>query len=153
MLKGRFIKLANSSISCFTKYYIGSYQRYPFNLSLGSHDWGIKMSVLNDLLMQASDWLKPYSLQLSVAFVATLLVIYGDAINKAVRMFVRPYPFLVRIAAFIVLCTLGYGALTVWGSGQINKLMHQLPSALFAPVVVGAFILLGILAERFHKKS
>ena len=111
------------------------------------------MSWLSDILIHANDWLKPYSLQLSVAFVATLLVIYGDAINKTVRIFVRPYPFLVRITTFVVLCTLGYGALTVWGSGQINKLVHQLPSALFAPVVVGAFIVLGILAERFHKKS
>lgn len=92
-------------------------------------------------------------MQLSVAFVATLLVIYGDAINKTVRVFVKPYPFLVRISAFVVLCTLGYGALTVWGSGQLHQLMHQIPATLFAPVVLVSFIILGVLAERFHKKS
>ncbi|MGK0443227.1 MAG: hypothetical protein ACJA1U_000149 [Bermanella sp.] len=113
----------------------------------------MEMNWITDLLLQANQWLKPYSLQLSVAFVATLLVIYGDAINKTVRIFVKPYPFLVRITAFVVLCTLGYGALTVWGSSQVNQLIHRLPSTLFAPVVVGAFVVLGVLAERFHKKG
>jgi len=111
------------------------------------------MSWITDLLLQAGAWLKPYSMQLAVAFVATLLVIYGDAINKTVRVFVKPYPFLVRITAFIVLCTLGYGALTVWGSGQVHQLMLHLPGVLFAPVVFAAFIILGVLAERFHKKG
>lgn len=111
------------------------------------------MNWITDLLLQANGWLKPYSMQMAVAFVATLLVIYGDAINKTVRVFVKPYPFLIRITAFVVLCTLGYGALTVWGSAQVHKLIHQLPNVLFAPVVLCAFILLGVLAERFHKKG
>lgn len=111
------------------------------------------MSWITDLLLQANGWLKPYSMQMSVAFVATLLVIYGDAINKTVRVFVKPYPFLIRITAFVLLCTLGYGAITVWGSAQFHKLIHQLPNTLFAPVMLAAFILLGFLAERFHKKG
>lgn len=111
------------------------------------------MGWITDLLLQANAWLKPYTMQLAVAFVATLLVIYGDAINKTVRAFVKPYPFVVRITTFVVLCTLGYGALTVWGSNQVHKYMHQIPATLFAPVVFAAFILLGVLAERFHKKG
>ncbi len=111
------------------------------------------MSWITDLLLQANGWLKPYSMQMSVAFVATLLVIYGDAINKTVRVFVKPYPLLIRITAFVLLCTLGYGAITVWGSAQLHKLIHQLPNTLFAPVMLAAFILLGFLAERFHKKG
>lgn len=111
------------------------------------------MSWITDLLLQANGWLKPYSMQLAVAFVATLLVIYGDAINKTVRVFVKPYPFIIRITAFVVLCTLGYGALTVWGSNQIHQLMQQMPAMFFAPVVFTAFIILGVLAERFHKKG
>jgi hypothetical protein len=111
------------------------------------------MNGITELLLQAHAWLKPYSMQLAVAFVATLLVIYGDAINKTVRVFVKPYPFVVRIMAFVVLCTLGYGALTVWGSAQVHKLIHQIPAVFFAPVVLTAFIILGALAERFHKKG
>jgi len=111
------------------------------------------MGWLTDLLLQATAWLKPYSMEMAVAFVATLLVIYGDAINKTVRVFVKPYPFVIRITAFVVLCTLGYGAMTVWGSAQVHSLMLKLPSTLFAPVVFFAFVILGVLAERFHKKG
>ncbi len=111
------------------------------------------MAWLTDLLIQATAFLKPYSLQMSVALVATLLVIYGDAINRTVRVFVKPYPFVLRISAFVLLCTLGYGALTVWGAGQLRHLMTLIPDTLFAPVMALAFIIVGILAERYHKST
>jgi len=111
------------------------------------------MAWLTDLLLQATAFLKPYSLQMSVALVATLLVIYGDAINRTVRVFVKPYPFLLRISAFVLLCTLGYGALTVWGSGQVRQLMLLIPDTVFAPAMALAFIILGVLAERYHKST
>jgi len=107
--------------------------------------------MLHSLLNDASAWLKPYSAEMAVAFVATLLVIYGDSFNRVVRVFVKPYPMVLRISAFILLCTLGYGAITVWGSGQLNALILTLPNVYFAPVVVTAFIVLGVLAERYHK--
>lgn len=111
------------------------------------------MDWLTNLLLQATAYLKPYSLQMSVALVATLLVIYGDAINRTVRIFVKPYPFILRISAFVLLCTLGYGALTVWGAGQIRTLMAMLPDTLFGPVMLLAFIIVGALAERYHKNT
>lgn len=109
------------------------------------------MGWLTDLLMQGAGWLRPYSGEMAVAFVATLLVIYGDAINKTVRVFVKPYPIVLRITAFVALCTIGYGTMTVWGSGQVKNLMTQIPDTLFAPIMLLAFIMLGFLAERFHK--
>ena len=109
------------------------------------------MSWITDLLMQGSQWLRPYSGEMAVAFVATLLVIYGDAINRTVRIFVKPYPLLLRITAFVALCTIGYGTLTVWGSGQVKDAMQMVPDMFFAPLMLCAFVLLGFLAERFHK--
>ena len=109
------------------------------------------MSFITDLLMQGAAWIKPYTGQLAVAFVATLLVIYGDAINKTVRVFVKPYPFLLRIFAFVLLCTLGYGTVTVWGSGQVKTLLLQVPDIYLPIVILCAFTILGVLAERYHK--
>ena len=109
------------------------------------------MAWITDLLMQGSAWLRPYSGEMAVAFVATLLVIYGDAINATVRVFVKPYPMVLRITAFVALCTIGYGTMTVWGSGQVKNLMVQVPDLVFAPLMLTAFIILGFLAERFHK--
>lgn len=111
------------------------------------------MSSIAEYLLQATQWLKPYSLQMSIALIATILVIYGNAINRTVRVFVKPYPFVIRITAFVLLCTLGYGALTVWGASQIRNLMTMIPNLFFAPVMLLAFILLGFLAERYHKSK
>jgi hypothetical protein len=109
------------------------------------------MNWIVDLLIQGAAHIKPYSGQLAVAFVATLLVIYGDAINRTVRIFVKPYPFVLRITAFVLLCTLGYGAATVWGSSQVSQLLLQIPDVYLPLVVLAAFIVLGVLAERYHK--
>ena len=109
------------------------------------------MNIVSDVLLQASAYLRPHSGQMAVALVATVLVIYGDAINRTVRIFVKPYPFILRISAFVVLCTLGYGALTVWGAGQLKGFMVTIPDMYFAPAVLAAFITLGFLAERYHK--
>lgn len=109
------------------------------------------MNWITDFLLQGAAWIKPYTGQLAVAFVATLLVIYGDAINRTVRVFVKPYPFLLRISAFVLLCTLGYGALTVWGSGQVKQLLSSIPDIYLPIVIFSAFVVLGVLAERYHK--
>lgn len=109
------------------------------------------MNWIMDGLLQGAAWLKPYSGQLSVAFVATLLVIYGDAINRTVRVFVKPYPFALRITAFVLLCTLGYGALTVWGSSKVRELLTAVPDVYLPLVIASAFVILGVLAERYHK--
>jgi hypothetical protein len=109
------------------------------------------MNWITDLLIQGASEIKPYNGQLAVAFVATLLVIYGDAINRTVRVFVKPYPFVLRITAFVLLCTLGYGTATVWGSSQVKQLLVQIPDMYLPLVVLAAFVVLGILAERYHK--
>jgi len=109
------------------------------------------MDWLNQLLLEATSNLKPYSYQLSVAMVATLLVIYGNTINRTLRALVKPYPFVIRVSAFILLCTFGYGLLSVWGATQLRLVMSSLPNLYFAPTIVALFILLGVLAERFHK--
>lgn len=109
------------------------------------------MDWLNHLLLDATSNLKPYSSQLAMAMVATLLVIYGNAINRTLRALVKPYSFVIRVSAFILLCTLGYGALTVWGASQLKQLISTLPNLYFTPVMLASFVFLGVLAERFHK--
>jgi hypothetical protein len=109
------------------------------------------MDWITSLLVEGAGYIKPYNGQLAVAFVATLLVIYGDAINRTVRVFVKPYPFILRITAFVLLCTLGYGTVTVWGSGQLKQLITQIPDVYLPLVILGAFVILGVLAERYHK--
>lgn len=105
-------------------------------------DWMI--SLFSDLGHQ----LKPYNQQISLALVASLLVIAGGDINRVVKNQIRRYHFIVRTLIFILISTFGYGAVTVLLTGLIKTQLATLNSFYFVLVVIGAFIVLGIYAER-----
>ena len=97
-----------------------------------------------------AEQLRPYSGQIALALVATSLVLYGDAINRWVRKLVRRQMVLVRVTVFIALCTFGYGALTIWLTPWLSSWLVGLSALHFVLAVTGGFILIGILAERYH---
>lgn len=82
------------------------------------------------------------------SIVATLMVIYGTAINQRIRKALKPMPFLARVVCFVLICAVGYG----WLSWSIVKccvglLAHVSPATLVVTVVL-AFCGVGWLAER-----
>jgi len=104
-----------------------------------------------DFLLTLSSWIKPYNQDISLAIVATLLVIFGNSINRAVRRSVRNYWIIVRVTAFIALCTFGYGAITVWVVPLLAKALLWLPAAYYGACIVAGFIVLGLMAERYQR--
>jgi len=93
-------------------------------------------------------WLRQYILMIAMAQVATILVIFGNKINALVKVLVSPYPFFVRISAFIALCTFGYGALTAYTTPLYAGILKSLNSTMLLPVVLITFIVIGIVTER-----
>ena len=106
------------------------------------------MTTILDLIAQASGLARPHLGTISTSFTLVLLVIYGDNINRAVKKRVRNQPFLLRTFSFVVLCAFGYGLLTVWLTPLLTKAFLLLGDRYLAPVVVLAFVALGMLAER-----
>ena len=104
------------------------------------------------LINQVAGWLRPHTDDIALALVATLLVIFGDTINDMVRKLVRPQPVWVRVGVFIALCTFGYGMLSVWLTPLLEGYLRTLSATVFLSVVVGAFVLVGILAERYNSR-
>jgi len=102
------------------------------------------MNYLNSL----GQWTQPYLADIALALVATLLVIYGDDINKAVTRKIGKKNFLVRFGVFIALCTFGYGLLTVHITRWVTFGLSRIPTEYLVLGVLGAFVILGILAER-----
>ena len=94
------------------------------------------------------DLTQTYSDEISLAFVATLLVLFGDKINSFVRRRIIKWFFLMRIFIFVLLCAIGYGVIAV----TVHPLVHigflRIPRDYSFMVVVISFIILGILAER-----
>ena len=80
--------------------------------------------------------------------VATLLVLYGDNMNKAIKRQINQYHFLVRTLIFILVCAFGYGLLLTWLAPMLAQFLSQIPRLYLGISVLGIVVLLGILAER-----
>ena len=89
-----------------------------------------------------------YTDEISLAFVATLLVLFGDKINSFVRRRVIEWFFLLRIVIFVLLCAVGYGAITVTIQPIIHHAFLHIPRDYSFLFVVISFTILGVLAER-----
>lgn len=97
---------------------------------------------------ELSSWFWDYRQLLVTTWVAVLLVIYGGELNALVRRVMQPYHFLMRMAAFILLCTFGYGALAVYGQLGINFALIHIDRSWFAGIVIAVYLILSVLAER-----
>lgn len=106
------------------------------------------MELIYDVLFALADWIRPHSDNIALALIATLLVVYGDDINQMVKKQLRPYPYLIRLVGFVILCAFGYGALTVYATPVIESLISRIPALYLAPATVSLFLLVGLLAER-----
>ena len=106
------------------------------------------MEMVKQFILPLSAWMRPHLAFITMAFTTALLVIYGDYINRAVKQHFRQNHFLVRTTAFILLCSVGYGLLTKWLTPAVTFALLYFGEPLFAPVVILAFVGLGILAER-----
>lgn len=111
------------------------------------------MSVLTDLLAYLSSLIRPHLAFVAAALVATLLVIYGNNINRAVWNLVRGAHFLVRTAVFVALCAFGYGALTVFLIPFVIRVLRSAGPYWLAPIVIIIFILVGWLAEKNSRRG
>jgi len=99
-------------------------------------------------LIDFSRSLYPLLGHISLAILATLLVIYGSQINQIVKRHVSGWHFIFRTLIFILLCTFGYGALLVYGAPLLGKWLGSVSPLYLGPVVLLIFISLGVLAER-----
>ena len=106
------------------------------------------MDIFTEILVWLSAHMRPWVPQIAIALLATLLVLYGPVINRKVRALLGNAHFLLRLLAFVLLCTFGYGLLLVWSAPLLARFMAGLGSLYLAPVVIIAFLLLGYAAER-----
>lgn len=106
------------------------------------------MSMLLDFLTQIGSVLRPYNSDVALALVASLLVITGSDINRYIKRQISSANFVVRTTIFIVVCTFGYGALTVLLTNVVKTQLASLSNSYLAITVLACFLALGIYAER-----
>ena len=96
----------------------------------------------------AASHIRPYSDDIALAMVATALVIFGDHLNQLLRQLVKRQPLWLRLMAFIALCTVGYGALSVWLTPILGSWLGRLPGWQLLLVVIGGFVSVALLAQK-----
>lgn len=106
------------------------------------------MNFLLDLNSSAAAELRPYLQDIALALVATLLVIFGDHVNGILKRAVASWIFIARIGVFVLMCTFGYGLLTLWGQPLVYWLLTHLDPIFRPLVILFSFCFLGFLAER-----
>lgn len=103
------------------------------------------------MIIQFSQWIYPWLGEISTAIMATVLVIYGDTINRLLKRQISGLHFLFRTVIFILLCTFGYGALLIYATPVLKDLLASLGMIYLGPLIVGVFITLGTLAEKKNR--
>jgi len=106
------------------------------------------MNIIYDLNLQLARHMNLHLSDIALAIVATCLVIYGNNLNNYIKRFVSSWIFIARISAFILMCTFGYGLLTVWLQPVLTIVLKQITVTYLPVSVVAIFVLLGVLAER-----
>lgn len=95
-----------------------------------------------------SEWMRPRLLTICTALVATVLIIYGNNLNRIVRNLVRRWHFAVRLLAFVLICAFGYGFMTVFLGSVLARGLGGLGNGVLSPVVLVCFLVIGVLAEQ-----
>lgn len=83
-----------------------------------------------------------------MCIIATLLVIFGNDINRFVRSLLVKQYFIVRLGIFVLVCAMGYGVATLFLADILFKMLATIPKQYLALSMVIIFILLGLTAEK-----
>ena len=108
------------------------------------------MNTIADLLTRFSGWIEAhhYLLEISLAQIATILVVYGGEMARYFRNLLKKNPFFIRVLGFIFLNAFGIGIATVFGGRLLTAFYRGFSPVFRMPVIFVVFIVIGVLAER-----
>lgn len=100
------------------------------------------------VLNYLSRWTQPYYSEIALTILATILVVYGDVLNKHIKRMISPYHFVIRTFVFVLVCAFGYGLLVVFATPYVKQLILWVPNLYRGLTVISVFLILGYLAEH-----
>lgn len=96
---------------------------------------------------QITNFLRQHLHDMAIAMIATLLVIFGNDINRFIKSLVKKHHFIVRLTIFVLVCAIGYGLATVFLADFLVAMLRSIPRQFLALSIVIIFIFLGLAAE------
>lgn len=106
------------------------------------------MDLILDLLATVSRWSRGYLDEVSLAVMATLLVLYGPALNARLQRLIGNLNFILRTLLFVLACLLIYGLAIIYLSPLLAQGLGYFNNYSLAPVLLLLFFLIGLLADR-----
>lgn len=106
------------------------------------------MDIVFECLALMTNWLKPYYNEISLTILATILVVYGDVLNKHIKRLISPYHFIIRTVVFVLICAFGYGLVMIFLTPYIKQALLLIPHLYRGVSIIMLFLLLGYLAEN-----
>ncbi|HHG4458152.1 TPA: DUF3392 domain-containing protein [Pseudomonas aeruginosa] len=101
-----------------------------------------------DLIATLSRWSRSHLSDISLAIMATLLVLFGPAINAWVQQRIGSLNFVFRTLLFVLICTVGYGLAMVFVTPWLAKGLGYFNNYTLAPVLLLVFFVIGMIADR-----
>jgi hypothetical protein len=106
------------------------------------------LDLLLDLIATLSRWSRSNLYDISLAIMATLLVLFGPGINAWVQRSIGGLNFFLRTLLFVLLCAVGYGLAMIFLTPWLAQGLGHFNNYTLAPVLLLSFFLIGILADR-----
>ncbi len=104
--------------------------------------------MIEQIINSVAGYIRANSWTLCTAWAASFLVIYGGPLAKFTKNIARTWSFVLRVLFFVVVCGFGYGFLTLLIARSIHSQILKLSNVWLDSAVLGAFLLLGFLAEK-----
>ncbi|EPQ8787421.1 DUF3392 domain-containing protein [Pseudomonas aeruginosa] len=101
-----------------------------------------------DLIATLSRWSRSHLSDISLAIMATLLVLFGPAINAWVQQRIGSLNFVFRTLLFALICAVGYGLAMVFVTPWLAKGLGYFNNYTLAPVLLLVFFVIGMIADR-----
>ncbi|ELW9762975.1 DUF3392 domain-containing protein [Pseudomonas aeruginosa] len=101
-----------------------------------------------DLIATLSRWSRSHLSDISLAIMATLLVLFGPAINAWVQQRIGSLNFVLRTLLFVLICAVGYGLAMVFVTPWLAKGLGYFNNYTLAPVLLLVFFVIGMIADR-----
>ena len=99
---------------------------------------------LNKLALLLYPWIN----EVSIAIVASVIIMFATDINRLLRRVMSGSGFIARTAVFVLVNAFGYGLAIVMLSPLLTKQLKALPGYWMLLIVVFIFMVIGAWAQR-----
>ncbi len=106
------------------------------------------MELIYHSILTLSGYLRPHLDKVAISLAATVLFLYGEQIHSVVKGLIKDLPFLLRLLFLVLVCAFGYGTLVYAFTRLCEAGLKLLDNSTLSIVVIGVFLLIGLLAER-----